>query len=291
MTGFARVQGHDGAVAWTWELKSVNGRGLDLRCRLAPGWDALEPAAREAIGKRFKRGSLNVALAVTHSAESGAVRVNEAVLAMLVDRANALVRDNPHLAPARVDGLLALRGVIETSDALEDEATRQSRERVVLASFAQAVDALAAMRDAEGRRLAEVLGAQLDRISELAARAEQSATMRPEAIGERLRAQVAALIDAAPSLSDERLMQEAALLAAKGDVREELDRLIAHVTAAREMLDEGGAIGRRLDFLCQEFNREANTLCSKAAEVELTRIGLELKAVIEQFREQVQNIE
>lgn len=291
MTGFARVQGHDGAVAWTWELKSVNGRGLDLRCRLAPGWDSIEPAVREAVGKRFKRGSLNVSLAVTHAAEAGAVRVNEAVLAMLVERAEDLARRHPTLAPARIDGLLALRGVIETAEVQDDEAAREARERAILASFDQAAKALAAMRDAEGGRLAEVLAAQLDRIAALAGRAEHSATMRPEAIRQRLRAQVGALIDAAPSLSDDRLLQEAALLAARGDVREELDRLVAHVTAAREMLDEGGAIGRRLDFLCQEFNREANTLCSKAAEVELTRTGLELKAVIEQFREQVQNIE
>jgi uncharacterized protein (TIGR00255 family) len=197
----------------------------------------------------------------------------------------------PGLALPRIDGLLALKGVLEASE--EDIAPDlvERRTKVMQASFLQALDAMASMRADEGRRLSDVLLGQLDEIGGLVGQAEALASFDPSAIKERLRAQVAALLDAVPALSEDRLTQEAALLASKADVREELDRLKSHLSAARDMLTTGEAVGRKLDFLCQEFNREANTLCSKANDIELTRIGLALKAIIEQFREQVQNIE
>ncbi len=291
MTGFARAQGRDETTAWTWEAKSVNGKGLDVRLRLPPGWDALEIPAREAVSKRFKRGNISLTLTVQHQGEQGGVRVNHALLDQLLGLVRDMEDKLPDVAAPRLDGLLTIRGVIEPVEAEETEEERATREAAVARTLMEALDALAAMREAEGRRLAEVLNGQIDRIMELKTAAEGCASLRVDAIRERLRTQLAQLLDAVPALPEERIAQEAALLAAKGDVREELDRLVAHVQAARELLAGGGAVGRRIDFLCQEFNREANTLCSKSGDVELTRIGLDLKAVIEQFREQVQNIE
>jgi len=292
MTGYARAQGQDSAMSWIWEVKSVNGRGLELRTRLPSGYDILELPAREALQKRLKRGNVNLSLNVTRIAKGGVLSINEALLAQYVELASRLYDSNPDLAPARIDGLMALRGVIDVGEAeVEEPQVIEARAVVLQASFLQALDALCAMRAAEGARLAEVLSGQLAEITRLVDAAEGCAALDPAAIRERLRAQVLALMDAVPVLPEDRLTQEAALIVAKADVREELDRLRAHLAAAAEMLASGEAVGRKLDFLCQEFNREANTLCSKANDVELTRVGLALKAVIEQFREQVQNIE
>lgn len=288
MTGFARVEGSQDGRAWTWELRSVNGRSLDLRLRLAAGYERLEPLVRSAATGRFKRGSLSLQLTVARAEGAPQIRINRPLL----DEVLALSRElaEAGAAPPRLDGLLALRGVIELAEE-EDEATRAAVDAALERSLGAALDLLAGARAAEGARLLPALSGLLDRIEALTAAAGAAAAVQPEAIRERLRSQVALLLEASPALPEERLAQEVSLLLVRSDVREEIDRLTAHVAQARELLAEGGAVGRRLDFLCQEFNREANTLCSKAADVELTRIGLDLKAAIEQLREQVQNIE
>jgi uncharacterized protein (TIGR00255 family) len=291
MTGYARSQGQDGIYAWTWELKSVNGRGLELRARLPAGYDFLDLPVREMVQKRFRRGSITISLNVTELRGSASLNVNEAALAQYVALARRWRETAPELAPTSLEGLLALRGVLDTGQGPEDAAALEARGAAMMATLDLAVEALAVMRAAEGSRLAQVLDRLLSEIGRLTIEAEGTASLDPAAIKERLRQQVAALIDAVPTLSEDRLLQEAALIAAKADVREELDRLKAHLAAAREMLAANDPVGRKLDFLCQEFNREANTLCSKANDIALTRIGLALKTVIEQFREQVQNIE
>jgi len=290
MTGFARDEGHAVGLSWALEIKSVNGKALDLRFRLAPGYEALELPVRAALSERLKRGSIAINLAVTARAAGGGLRVNREALAQAAALANELVAQHG-AAPARADGLLALRGVIESGEGESDEAAREERLAGLTASAARAVEALAAARLAEGGRLKAALEARCSEIAALVEAGDGTAALQPAAIKARLRQQLAALIDTVPSLSEDRLVQEAALLAAKADQREELDRLKAHLASARELLAEGGAIGRRLDFLCQEFNREANTLCAKSSDLVLTRIGLGLKAAIEQLREQVQNIE
>jgi uncharacterized protein (TIGR00255 family) len=293
MTGYARAEGRDAQGSWVWEGKSVNGRGLELRCKSAPGYDGLEVHAREAAAKRLKRGSVQLSLAVRAEADQSQVKVNEALLEQLLGICGEWQKKHPAVQPARLDGLLAIKGVLEAAEGevADADALRAAREAAMKASLEAMLDQLAAMRRVEGARIAAVLASQLDEIATLAARAGACAVLRPEAVRERLRAQVAQVLEAAPSLPEERIAQEVALIAVKADVREELDRLAAHVAAARDLLAQGGAIGRKLDFLAQEFNREANTLCSKSSDVELTRVGLDLKAVIDQFKEQVQNIE
>ena len=290
MTGFARAEGEADGLAWSWELKSVNGKSLDLRFRLPAGYESLELPLRALVGERLKRGSVSVSLTIARTAAGAALQVNRAILDQMLALARELGREI-EAAPPRIDGLLALRGVLESAEEMPDPALRERREALLLAGCRKAIDALSVMRCAEGARLGAVLAERLREIADLVAAAEASAATQPDAIRSRLKSLVDALSDAVPSIPEERLAQEAALLVARGDIREELDRLAAHIAAARELLAEGGAIGRRLDFLCQEFNREANTLCSKSADVELTRIGLALKAGIEQLREQVQNIE
>ncbi len=291
MTGFARAEGRDDSLHWIWELKSVNGRTLDLRCRLPSGMDGLEPIARAAVAEKLKRGNVSISLTLMRGSKPPKVRINREVLHELL----AVVRElegKVEAAPPRLDGLLAVRGVVDVmEEEEEDEAVRQARQARIAATLADALGALRRMRAAEGARLATMVATHLAEIEKLRDAAATTAAAQPAALRERLKAQLAVLLDSAPALPEERLAQEAALLIAKGDVREELDRLAAHVAAARELMAEDGAIGRKLDFLCQEFNREANTLCSKSTDVELTRIGLALKAAIEQLREQIQNIE
>ncbi len=290
MTGFARTDGHADGLSWAWEVKSVNGRALDTRFRLPPGFDGLELALRASLAKHLKRGSISASLTVTHGAGAAGVRINRAALEAILAAARELAPEF-ETAPPRLDGLLALRGVIESGDEPVDEDARERRDAALLKSWDESLAQLAAARTEEGTRLETVLDGHLLLISGLVAEAAASAAAQPAALRARLRALVAELLEAQPALNEDRLAQEAALLAAKADVREEIDRLGAHIAAARALLAEGGAVGRRFDFLCQEFNREANTLCSKSSDVGLTRIGLALKAGIEQLREQVQNIE
>jgi uncharacterized protein (TIGR00255 family) len=288
MTGFARAQDEAPGMSWVWEIKSVNGRALDLRLRLAPGFDALEPELRAALAQRFRRGNFSANLAITRTTPP-ALRVNREALSQLVTLINELSGEI-EAAPPRLDGLLALRGVVETVED-EDETVIEARRHAVFASWNAALDRLAEARAEEGARLAALLGSQLDEMAALVTAAADCAAAQPAAIRERLRTVLTSLADLMPSMPEERVAQEVALLAARSDIREEIERLRAHLEQAGELLQQGEAVGRRLDFLCQELNREANTLCSKSADIELTRIGLALKAVVEQFREQVQNIE
>jgi uncharacterized protein (TIGR00255 family) len=290
MTGFARGYGVSGPYAWAWEVKSVNGKGLDLRLRTPAGWDAIEVAVRTRAAETLARGSVQAILTVERSGAGPTVKINTPILDAIL---TAVRQFGPKIeaAPPSLDGLLALKGVIEISEAEENEDERRSAETAVTAGFGSVVAALAAMRRGEGAALGRVLTARLDEIAALVERAEQAPGRRPDSIRARLADQIAALLEQSERFDLDRLHQEAILIATKADVREELDRLTAHVAAARRLLEDGGPVGRRLDFLAQEFNREANTLCAKATDVDLTNIGLQLKAAIEQFREQVQNVE
>jgi uncharacterized protein (TIGR00255 family) len=290
MTGFARSHGVSGSYAWAWEIKSVNGKGLDLRLRLPPGWDAIEVPVRARAAEALTRGSLQANLTVERSGAAPAVRVNAAVLEAILATMRQLA-PKIDASPPSLDGLLALKGVIEVGESEESEEERRGAEGAVIDGFAEVVAALGEMRRHEGAALNRVLSARLGEIGALADRAEQAPGRKPDAIRARLAEQVATLLAQSERFDPDRLHQEAIMIATKADVREELDRLAAHVAQAQHLIGQGGPIGRRLDFLAQELNREANTLCAKANDVELTNIGLELKAAVEQFREQVQNVE
>jgi len=290
MTGFAREEGADDRAQWIWEARSVNARGLDIRCKLPPGLDRLEAPAREAVGKRARRGNVSVNLTLTRRAGEGTLKINRALLDEVI-RLRGELGDVVDAAPPRLESLLAVRGIVEIAEEQVDEAAETARDGALLAALERALDAMAAMRREEGRRLAAVFADQLAELEKLAKSASETAAVQPAAIKARLAEQVAALMEAEPALPEERLAQEAALLAAKADVAEELDRLRAHIAAVGDLLKAKDAVGRRLDFLCQELNREANTLCAKSADLELTNIGLALKAAIERLREQVQNVE
>jgi len=290
MTGFARSDGAFDGTAWHWELRSVNNRGLDLRLRLPPGFESIEPKVRDRIAKSISRGSVNANLQVTRRAQAAEVRVNQAALDQMLAIATRIAT-NIGAEPPRVEALLGLKGILETSEDAEDEAAQAAQQVVVLEGLEAAVEGLAAARREEGRRLRDVLSRQVDEIARLAASIEASPARSVEAIRRRLADQVARLMEAGQGFDPARLHQEAVMLATRADVEEELKRLNAHVEAARALLRDGGAVGRKLDFLAQEFNREANTLTSKAADQEIAHAGLALKVVIDQMREQVQNIE
>lgn len=290
MTGFARAQGATGTHAWAWELKSVNGKGLDLRMRLPPGWDSIEPAVRAAVSRVLARGNVTATLTVTREGVPPTVRVNEEALAAVLAAVGRIAK-RVDAAPASLDGILGLKGVVEIVEAEESDAERRTAEAAVVKGFETALADLVTARRSEGTALEQILQERVAAIAKLVDQAEASPGRKPDAIRARLAEQVKALLDTDVKLDADRLHQEAALLAAKADVREEIDRLKTHVAAAREMLKNGGAVGRRLDFLAQEFNREANTLCAKANDGVLSAVGLELKAVVDQFREQVQNLE
>jgi uncharacterized protein (TIGR00255 family) len=290
MTGFARGHGVSGAYSWAWELKSVNAKGLDLRLRLPAGWDAVEGPARQSAAQVLSRGTVYGTLTVERVGVAPIVRVNEPVLAAVLATIKGLAGRVDAAAP-RLDGILSLKGVIEIIDEDEREEDRRAAEAAVIAGFQKTLAALAAMRVHEGEALGQILTQRIGEIAALAARADAAPGRRSEAIKARIAEQVATLLDASNRFDPDRLHQEAILIASKADIREELDRLASHVAQVQRMIAEGGAIGRRLDFLAQELNREANTLCSKSNDVELTNIGLELKSVVEQFREQVQNLE
>jgi uncharacterized protein (TIGR00255 family) len=290
MTGFARGHGESGGYAWAWEIKSVNAKGLDLRLRLPPGWDAVEAPVRAKAGEALGRGTVYATLNVERHGRSPAVRLNEDVLNAVLGAVKALAGRIDAERP-RLDGILAIKGVVEVVDAEESEDARQAAEAAVISGFTAALAGLIENRRREGDALGRILSARLAEIGALIGRAETAAARRPEAVRQRIADQVAALLESSDRFDPDRLHQEAVLIAARADVREELDRLAAHVEQAQTMVAKGGAVGRRLDFLAQEFNRETNTLCAKANDLELTNIGLELKGVVEQFREQVQNLE
>jgi uncharacterized protein (TIGR00255 family) len=290
MTGFAESHGGRDNARWRWEARSVNGRGLELRLRLPPGFDAIESAARMLATGRFKRGNIQATLNFDAGTAARGLRIDAAVLASAVKIAKEVANDTG-LRPASIDGLLALKGVIVQDEAVElDTHEHAARDAAMLESLAACFDALARARAGEGAKLAVVLDAQIAEIARLTAAAGLAAVAQPAALRDRLTQQLNDLM-APGAVSPERLAQEIALLATRADIREEIDRLTAHVSEARRLLAAGDAVGRRLDFLAQEFNREANTLCSKSADIELTRIGLDLKAAIDQFREQLQNVE
>jgi uncharacterized protein (TIGR00255 family) len=290
MTGFARSHGASGPYTFDWELKSVNAKGFDLRLRLPPGWDELEAHAKKRAGEVLARGTVYANLNVKRANAMAAVRINEDVLASVIKVAGQLAGKLDAVAPS-IDGLLAIKGVIEVVEPEADEEEDEAAKMAAASAFNEALDNLLAMRRREGTTLGQVLSQRMDEIEVLAKKAEASPGRKPEAIRARLAEQVQALLDASDRFDADRLNQEALLIAAKADVREELDRIASHISQTRELIGKGGPIGRRLDFLAQEFHREVNTCCSKSNDLELTNTGLEMKSVIEQFREQVQNLE
>jgi uncharacterized protein (TIGR00255 family) len=294
MTGFARTDGQQDGVAWAWELRSVNGRGLDLKLRLPPGLDALEPALREAAGQVLRRGNVTANASLRRD-ERPRLVADPAALQQVLALALDLAQRIPGAPPPTAEGLLALPGVLRAANAGDDDAITEGVRAALAQGFSAAIAQLATNRQAEGARLGVVLTAQLDEIAALRDIAVTQAAGQPVAQRAKLQDALAALLRDAPvqrdRLPEERLAQEVALLATRADVREELDRLSSHIDAARALLAEGTAIGRRFDFLVQEFVREVNTLCSKSASTALTTTGLRLKATIEQLREQVQNVE
>jgi uncharacterized protein (TIGR00255 family) len=290
MTGFARCDGGDDAASWTWEVKSVNGRSLDLRARLPQGYESLDPSVRSAVSAVCARGNLQVNLSIKRGTAPLQLQVNEDLLQQVIELMTRL-ETRTAAAPPRLDGILGLRGILEAVEEEESAERQAARMATLEADLRAALEALVTMRAAEGKRLQDLASGHIDEIERLAGAARGCAATQPETLRRRFKEQLALVLEESSGIAEDRLAQELAILAGKADVREELDRLAAHVEAARELLDQGGAVGRKLDFLCQEFNREANTLCSKSADVELTRIGLDLKSAIEQLREQIQNIE
>jgi uncharacterized protein (TIGR00255 family) len=290
MTGFARADGVHGDTTWHWEARSVNGRTLDLRLRLPSGFDALEIRARGLAQEKLARGNCTISLWVKRESGQMEIRLNEAALRQaqaVAERA----KDVTGLKSPRLDTLLSMRGVVETVEGEESEEAQAALHHALIASLSAALDELVSARASEGERLQSVIEKQLAAISSLIERAAAASARQPQAILARLGEQVARLTEPGSNLDPDRLHQEALLLAAKADIQEELDRLRAHVAAANELIESDQPVGRKFEFLAQEFNREANTICSKASDIEISRTGLELKTVIDQLREQVQNIE
>ena len=290
MTGFARAQTMQAHWRLVWEIKSVNAKGLDLRLRLPPGFDVIEQDVRTRISTRIARGACYATLTAQREAGAPDVRLNEPAIAALT-QALARLPMPDNLRPASIDGLLAIRGVVEVIESVDDEQAMAKVFAAALASLDQAMVDLLAMRAREGGALHDILAQRLAAMAQLVEAADASPGRRPEAVRARLAQSVAALIEASATLDPVRLHQEAILIAAKADVREELDRLKAHVAAVHDLLVSGKPVGRKLDFLAQELGREANTLCAKSNDSELTRLGMDLRVEIEQFREQVQNVE
>ena len=294
MTGYARAQGSDERRRWVWEARSVNGRNLEIRCRVPQGFDRLENPARTAIGNRMKRGNVSLTLTVASEQQSKPLRINRALLAELAVLVEEVRKGTGAAAPT-ADGLLRVRGVIEEEEgAEENEEALAKLDRALSGTLDEVLKALAAARAAEGRALAVVIDRHVGEIEELCKRAADRASAQVGTVRARFESQLAELLERAPPLSEERFAQEVALLVGKADVREELDRLAAHIAQAKTLLADArpdNPVGRKFDFLCQEFNREANTVCSKSADIELTRIGIDLKGAIERMREQVQNVE
>jgi len=289
MTGFARAEGEHGAQRWVWEIKSVNGRGLDLKLRVPAGFEAIEPQARLAAAQRFKRGSLQASLTLARDGAAAApLRIDHVLIAALIEAGESYAG---RVEKPRWDGLLAIRGVVQSEESgILDEEARAALHAAVLQSFETALDALAEARRGEGRMLAATLEEAAARLDALIAAARVSAGAAPAAMAERIRQRLDALSPEI-KLDPARVAQEAAVAASKADVQEELDRLAAHAVELRLLLTKPEPAGRRLDFLGQELTREANTLCAKSADLELTRIGLDMKAVVDQIKEQAANVE
>jgi len=293
MTGYARAQGSDERRRWVWEARSVNGRNLEVRCRVPQGYERLENPARAAVGTKVRRGNVSISLAIASERQAKPLRINRTLLAELTPLVEEM-RKAGATAPT-ADGLLRVRGVIEEEEEGEEgEDVLAVLDKALVGTLDQALRALATARAAEGKALAGVLDGHIVEIDALCRRASERAQAQIGTVRTRFQAQLNELLERTPALSEERFAQEVALLVGKADVREELDRLAAHIAQARNLLTEArpdNPVGRKFDFLCQEFNREANTLCSKSADIELTRIGIDLKGAIERMREQVQNVE
>jgi uncharacterized protein (TIGR00255 family) len=290
MTGFARSHGASGPYAFEWELKSVNAKGFDFRTRLPQGWDDVEAAVRRRSAQVLSRGTVYANLTVKRSNAASVIRINEDVLASILKVAADLSGRIDAVAPS-IDGLLSIKGVLEVVEPESDDAEEQAAKAAVAEAFEQALRSLIDMREREGVALGQILSQRMDEIERLASKAEAAPGRRPEAVRARLAEQIAALLDTSDRFDQDRLNQEAVLIATRADIREELDRIASHISQTRELIGGAGPIGRRLDFLAQEFNREVNTCCSKSNDLELTNIGLAMKNVVEQFREQVQNLE
>ncbi len=290
MTGFARVQGQNARAHWAWEIKTVNAKGYDLRLRLPAGLEGVEAELRRMLGAVIIRGTVHVGFELTRQESAPDVRINEDLLKQLSEKLGKAARQ-AGLLPPSMDALLAVRGVIETIDQPDDEATQSALVADILASLETTIVSLCASRQTEGAVLLSVLRERIKSIATLVHDAEKLPSRQADSIKERLRQQISELISSSEALDPQRLHQEAVLMALKGDIREELDRLKAHCDQINDLLERGGAIGRRLDFLAQELSRETNTLCAKSGDNLLTMIGIDLKTLVEQFREQVQNVE
>ncbi|WP_120635671.1 YicC/YloC family endoribonuclease [Ruegeria sp. EL01] len=292
MTGFASAKGAFGPHSWTWELRSVNGKGLDLRIRVPEWLTGLEAALRGTLSKSLSRGNVTLSMRISRDEAAADLSLNETTMA---DALNALVKTQQMaeargvvLARSSATDLLAMKGMMEAGTDADDPAPLVAH---LTSEFSSLLSAFIDMRQSEGEALAGVLASQLDQVASLTEQAAKLAEQRKDKMADALRENLARVLDNAQGAEPDRVAQELALIAVKADITEEIDRLIAHVAAARDLLGQDGAVGRKLDFLMQEFNREANTLCSKAQNTDLTSVGLELKAVIDQMREQVQNIE
>ena len=290
MTGFARIDGAEDGYNWVWELRSVNSRSLDVRLRLPNGMDHIETGARNIVSEQLTRGNVSISLTLQKPPSRQEVLIKSEILNQILQISKRLSEDH-NISPPSVDGLLAIRGVLEVRDEEENDQQLENIEIAILEGLSKGLDELVKNRYAEGERLVVGIVRHLDEIDSLIAEASSIDEAQPAVILTRMREQINSLANELPALTEERLAQEAAILAVKADIREELDRISAHVEGGRELIESGSPVGRKLDFLCQEFNREANTVCSKSSDLNLTRLGLQLKAVIERLREQIQNIE
>ena len=290
MTGFARIDGAEDGYNWVWELRSVNSRSLDVRLRLPNGMEHIETGARNMVSEQLTRGNVSVSLTLQKPPSRQEVLIKSEVLNQILQISKKLSEDH-NVSPPSVDGLLAIRGVLEVRDEEENDQQLKNIEIAIFEGLSKGLDELVKNRYAEGERLVVSIGRHLDEIESLIAEASSIDEAQPAVILKRMREKINSLANELPALTEERLAQEAAILAVKADIREELDRISAHVEGGRELIESGSPVGRKLDFLCQEFNREANTVCSKSSDLNLTRLGLQLKAVIERLREQIQNIE
>lgn len=290
MTGFARAQGQLEEISWVWEMRSVNGKGLDLRLRIPNGYEALEVKSRNLLSQYFTRGNIQVSLNVTHSSAGIIPQVNHDAVSALLDAARNLQQKVGGELPSAAE-LMAMRGVVELGEKQLNDKETAELQSAIFKSLEEAASALVSMRQGEGDAIARVLEGQIEKIAQLHRQIETNDARSPEAIKRQLKMQVDKLVENNDEFDEQRLYQEVAILAAKADLQEELDRLVVHIKAAQGLLKSDGPVGRRLDFLAQEFNRECNTICSKSNSAEVTSIGLDMKLIIDQFREQLQNME